>query len=140
MVWNKATGRTWFRYLAPVLIVGIGSAVGVAFLVGLGRGIPYLTFYPAVMVAAIYGGLPAGLLPTGLSGLLCYYWIQQGSLSSVEGLAMAVSLLSFTMISIVAEVMRRAQTQAKQRQEKAETTNQATSVFLANISHELRTP
>ena len=125
MVWNIPTHRPWPRYVFAVLIVGVASAVRLAFLGDLGRGIAYLTFYPAVMVAAIYGGLPVGLLATGLSGLLCYYWIQRGSMSGVEWLAMSVFLLSCTMISGVAEAMRHAQSK---------------SVFLASMSHELRTP
>lgn len=125
MVWNKATRRTWLPYIVAVLVVGVASALRATFLEGLGRGIAYLTFYPAVMVAVIYGGFPGGLLATGLSGLLCYYWIQQGRMSFPEWLAMAVFLLSCTMISVVAGGMRRAQTRAKQAQKKAEAANQA---------------
>jgi hypothetical protein len=59
-----------------MLIVAASSALRAAFFEDLGRGIPYLTYYPAVMIAAIIGGLPAGLLATVISAFLCYYWIQ----------------------------------------------------------------
>jgi len=36
---------------------------------------PFLTFYPAVMVVALAGGLWAGLLATVLASLLTLYWI-----------------------------------------------------------------
>ena len=66
------------------------------------------------MCAALYGGLSAGLAATGLSVLLNFYWIQQGSMSFTESLAMSVFMLSCIMISGIAEAMQRAQTRARQ--------------------------
>jgi signal transduction histidine kinase/CheY-like chemotaxis protein len=128
------------RYLVAILIIAIASAIRAVFFGSLGRGIPYLTYYPAVMLAALFGGFPAGLIATILSALLSFFWIQQGFMSPVETLAIMVFLLSCTMISLITEAMRRAQTRAKLAQEKAEAANRAKSVFLANMSHELRTP
>lgn len=126
--------------LTSFLLVSIASVLRLAFLGELGRATPYLTYYPAVMIAAIIGGLPAGLFTTIPSAHLCYYWIQQGYMSSVEWLAMSMFLFSCIMISVLAEAMRRANTRARIAKEHAETANLAKSMFLANMSHELRTP
>lgn len=140
MDWNWKTSSTWQRYLVAMLIIAIASAIRAVFFGGLGRGIAYLTYYPAVMLAALFGGLYAGLLATVVSGLLCFYWIQKGFMSPVESMAMGVFLISCTMISGIAEAMRRAQRRAKEEKEKAEAANRAKSKFLASMSHELRTP
>ncbi|MGD9971915.1 MAG: ATP-binding protein [Desulfatirhabdiaceae bacterium] len=129
-----------FNLATAITIIVMASVLRSAFFADLGRSTAYLTYYPAVMIAAIIGGLPAGLLTTIPSALLCYYWIQQGHMSSVEWMAMSVFLLSSTMISILAEAMRRANARAKKAQEQAETANRAKSMFLANMSHELCTP
>ena len=132
--------RTLQNLVLAALIVGAGSGVRMLFFYDLGRGIAYLTFYPAVMIAAIVGGWAAGVLATVLSGALAYFWIQQGHLSSVEWLALSVFLLSCTMISGLAGAMRRANARARRAAAQAVAANRAKSIFLANMSHELRTP
>ena len=131
---------SWTRYLVAISIIVIASLLRAWLLSDLGRATPYLTYYPAVMIAAVYGGLHAGALATIISAYLCFFWIQKGYMSPVEWVAMGVFLLSCTMISSIAESMRRAQARAKAAQEQAEAANRAKSVFLANMSHELRTP
>jgi hypothetical protein len=39
----------WQHYLVAILIIAGASAIRAAFFGGLGRGIPYLTYYPAVL-------------------------------------------------------------------------------------------
>ncbi len=51
------TRRIWLNFVIAIFIVAALSALRAAFFEGLGRGIPYLTYYPAVMIAAIIGGL-----------------------------------------------------------------------------------
>ncbi len=102
------TQRTWLTLFISIFIVFCSSVLRAAFFSGLGRGIPYLTYYPAVMIAAIIGGLPAGLLATFISAILAYVWIQQGYMTSIEWLAMAFFVTICVMISLLAEAKRRA--------------------------------
>jgi PAS domain S-box-containing protein len=105
------------RYAAAVGMVLAAAIVRWACLQALGNGVPYITFYPAVMFAALYGGLRAGVLATGLSMLLAdYFWIVPTGRFSVAYPADRLSLVLFGInclaIAWVCEAMHRARSRA----------------------------
>ena len=124
MTWNWRTATLWQQLLVTLLIIACASAIRMEFFSGLGRGIPYLTYYPAVMLAALYGGLPAGILATVLSAGLCFFWIQQGFMSPIESLAIVVFVISCVMISFICEALRRTYQRAQLAQAQTEAVNQ----------------
>jgi signal transduction histidine kinase/ActR/RegA family two-component response regulator len=142
---NRIMPWSWRRYLVAVALVAVASALRLWPLQSLGSTLAWLTFYPVVMIAAIYGGLSAGLLATGLACLIAVFgWSLLVAAPFIKGpadvLGMAVFVLTCTMISFVAEATRRANLRAREAQERAEAASKSKSVFLANMSHELRTP
>jgi PAS domain S-box-containing protein len=80
---------------------------------------PYVIFYPAVLLAALFGGLGPGLLATGLSALLTAYAVLPFEYelravhpyaNDVAGLALFCSM--GLLVSIVAELYGRARRRA----------------------------
>jgi K+-sensing histidine kinase KdpD len=124
MTWNLKPSSQWQRLLVALLIVAGASVIRALFFDGLGRNTPYLLYFPAVMLAALYGGLASGFLATVFSAALSFFWIQRGFLSPVESLALAVFCITCTMIFFLCEMLLRTQKRARLAQEKAETANQ----------------
>jgi PAS domain S-box-containing protein len=117
MAWDRQSKGLWLRYAIVPLLPCCAAALRVALLGGLMLTCPYLTFYPAVMLAALLGGFPAGLLATALSGLLATYFLLEpiGSLNidlSADRMDLAVFLTCGAVISLFAELMLRARARA----------------------------
>ena len=84
----------------------------------------FLTFYPAVAIAALYGGLGPGLLATVVSAALAdYFWMEPVGQFAITDfadiLSMVVFLASGALISYLAEAAYRAQARAHKAEEQS---------------------
>jgi diguanylate cyclase (GGDEF)-like protein/PAS domain S-box-containing protein len=67
---------------------------------------PFITFYPAIMIAAVLYGLWPGLLATLLSTLLTEYWvIPPAGQFRIEGISGLITLLVFFTVGIVTSLL-----------------------------------
>lgn len=132
----KTIRRLVLRVVVTVVLIVAAASLRLWPLQGLGMRLAYLTFYPAVMIAALYGGLSTGLLATLLSGLVIYFWQPTGQpfiKDSADWMGMAVFIINGVMIASVCEGMYRARARAameaqfaRQEKERAEAANRQT--------------
>ena len=124
MIWDRTNRPVWLRCVVGVLIAVLAAAVRLQFLEVLELRAAFLTFYPAVAVAALYGGLGAGLLATVVSAALAdYFWIEPVGQFAITNPADLISIIIFlascTLISYVAETAFRAQARAHRAEEQS---------------------
>lgn len=121
-------GTVRHPYIAAIAMVVSATDLRLVFLQNLGDYDAFIMSYPAVMLAALYGGSRAGVLATLLSAFLAdFFWlpterqILQKDFSS--WLSLAVFLFSGSMISWITGAMRRAQARAIAAEETAKHTS-----------------
>lgn len=143
MIFPNLPQRFWLPYLVAIILVVIAAALRIWPLGGLELRIPWVTFYPAVMAASLYGGFGAGVLATGLTVVVVLVWSPTDTPfidDPGDWLGIAVFSINGLLISTMSGMMYSAKARAMAAKELAEAANRAKSVFLANMSHELRTP
>ncbi len=106
-----------YRYGVAIAIVFAATALRFAFLPALGTRNVFLTFYPAVVLAALYGGLRAGLVAIVLSALFVnYFWMEPLAQFTIgnpaDWLSLIIFMLGGLMIAWVSEAMHRASARA----------------------------
>jgi signal transduction histidine kinase len=163
---STATQPALARYAVAVLVVLVATILREALNPLIGFEFPLLTFFPAVMVSAWFGGLWPGIVSTVLSTLVTLYvWIAPEEAARGvrpgDAVALAIFIGIGLMISALNESLHRGRANeraARQRAERGEealrqseerlrialvneeTANRMKDRFLATVSHELRTP
>ena len=109
--------RPWLSFALAIAIFAAAVCLRLALQDLLGTRMPFVTFFPALMFAALLGGLYAGLAVTFLSACyILYFQMDPVGRISVrdpgDWIALVIFLLSGLMVSWLFEFMRRAQKRA----------------------------
>ena len=112
----------WQTYSAAVALVVVAATLRVLALQALGIRSPWLTFYPAVMLAALYGGFPAGALAAFLSCLTVVFILPAFAHQAVirdpaDWLGLCVFLATSAIVAAFVEAFRRAAAREKLAQQ-----------------------
>ncbi len=106
------------RYGFATLTVALAVLVRLPLSAFLGTDVPFLFFFPAVMVAAWYGGLGPGLLATGLAALAAdYFFLPPFGTLGVPDFGGVVQIALFlgvcVVITMLTQSLRRARHSAE---------------------------
>jgi PAS domain S-box-containing protein len=124
MLWDRTNRPLWLRLAVGALAAVLAALLRLEFLDILEFRATFITFYPAVAVAALYGGFEGGMLATLVSAALAdYFWIEPVGHFSVADFADLMGLVIFigsgALISFLAEAAYRAQARAHEAEERA---------------------
>jgi len=111
--------RVTKHFFAAFAFVSLAAGLRAWPLQALGSGLPWLTFYPAVIAVALYGGLYAGVLATALACLtVTLLWPLFVAHPFIENrfelLEMAVFAVTCIVISYLAEAVQQAKKALKE--------------------------
>ena len=119
--------RIFQQIFAATILVFVAAFLRFGLLRNMGVELPYITFYPAVAIAALYGGRISGVLATFLSVMFVYFW-QSANNPSLQSLTHLQGMIIFTatgfIIAGVSESMFRAQARAARAEELARIENE----------------
>jgi PAS domain S-box-containing protein len=94
-----------WRLSLGLVVVLIAVAIRILFLGALGGSLAYVTLYPAVVIAALLGGIGAGLLATIVAALMAHVLIAPLA-TGADLLGLAAFLVSSFIIFLMAEAVR----------------------------------
>jgi diguanylate cyclase (GGDEF)-like protein len=114
MKWEKLFRSPRIRISLASVFVAIAAALRIWPLHSLESALPWVTFYPAVIAAALLGGLWAGLVATGVTcAAVLFLWplFAAGPFirTNAQWIGMLVFIVTGGMISAVCEGLRSAQ-------------------------------
>jgi PAS domain S-box-containing protein len=108
---------TLTRYLFAGALVALATALRFALTPLIGHGVPFILYYPTVVISAWFGGRGPGLLATALSGLITWYAFIPASTSFHSTLALlGIFTLAGVLLSLLAESLHRAQHRIKEQE------------------------
>jgi PAS domain S-box-containing protein len=120
--WNfdalqRGAPPAWTRRLKPLAIVLLSVAIAMLLRWPLDRfwaGLfPFMTFFPAVLVVAMFCGWRYGMLAAALSSLAIYLWREPGTDSLLLTSSIFIFLLANAVTVSLAEFARRARSRAE---------------------------
>lgn len=128
----------WARTAFTILAVAFATLLRYSLNPVFGGGVPFITYYPIVVLCAWYGGWWQGLLSTVLSGIGALYFFlapQQAFalLTTPEWVQLSLFLVASTLISLLAETLHRARTKAEANEAKAREQSEQFRVTLNSI-------
>jgi PAS domain S-box-containing protein len=136
---NNLERPAWLRYAIPVVSVAAAMLVRGLFQPLLGGGTPYLFLFPAILVAAAYGGLGPGLTATVLAALAADYFlippIHQLGFTTTASL---VQFVTFVAIGIFMAVLNERLLQSRRAAEAAAFASARREAELLSVQREAR--
>ena len=148
----EARVQAWTRTLQGAIVTAVTFVIAAAvlrhlFLEPLGNQSPFITFFPAVALAALFGGLRSGAIATVLSAALVdYIWLPPfrafAISSSPERLSLVTFVVSGLIVSWIAERTKQANLAASRaetnRREEVERLVQQRTAELFRVSDQLQ--
>jgi PAS domain S-box-containing protein len=105
-------------YSLAIVIVFFAAVLRIVFLQAMGTQTAFITFFPAMVLAALYGGYRAGILATFISAALAdYFWIEPvGTLAAkttADQLSITIFLATGIMISWIANRLQQSESKLR---------------------------
>jgi len=126
--------RAWLRYAAAIGSLILALALRVSLSPILGVQLPTLTFFPAIVVSAWFGGFGPGLLTTALSCVMVLYLFVEpiGRLAISDG-ASGIGLALFFVFGALTSFLTAALRESERTSRAARLQAQARNAYLASM-------
>ena len=128
-------------YVAAVVVVAIAALARVALYPVLGEAVPFITFFPAVAVAAWIGGFGPSAFSTALSIVIAWRWLLhgEGEVPSNELVnVVAIGIFAATALAIggIMATLRASAAEADRLSAESEVRNAELQAIEAELRHE----